>query len=117
MPMRTVSDLNLTSVSSTGWSAIDSVRNLPGLSIRARSSFVIISHSESMSGFGNPKDKDPLDLGGWFVSDDHTSVQNGFRRADELQLFGEPYLLYIHICCNKEAVGRVASSYKREQER
>ena len=30
--------------------------------------------------FDHLKDKAPLDLGGWFVSDDHTSVQ-WFRRA------------------------------------
>jgi hypothetical protein len=43
--------------------------------------------------YGILKEQDPLGLGGWFVSDDHTSVQ-WFRRADEpQQQIGEPYLL------------------------
>ena len=47
--------------------------------------------------FGTLKEQEPLGLGGWVVSDDHTSVQ-WFRRANEpQQQIGEPYLLSVDI--------------------
>jgi hypothetical protein len=47
--------------------------------------------------FGTLKEQEPLGLGGWVVSDDHTSVE-WFRRANEPQKqIGEPYLLSVDI--------------------
>jgi hypothetical protein len=39
------------------------------------------------------KEQEPLGLGGWFVSDDHTSVQWSRRANVPQQQIGEPYLL------------------------
>ncbi len=47
--------------------------------------------------FGTLKEQEPLGLGGWFVSDDHTPVQWSRRANEPQQQIGEPYLLSVDI--------------------
>ena len=55
--------------------------------------------------FGTLKEQEPLGLGGWFVSDDHTSVQWSRRANEPQQQIGEPYLLSVDIYDIINAIG------------
>jgi hypothetical protein len=51
------------------------------------------------------KEQEPLGLGGWFVSDDHTPVQWSRRANEPQQQIGEPYLSSVDIYDIINAIG------------